>query len=262
MQAKQVRFLGRHQLSADIFRLDFEWKCPPPEPGQFFLIKPVLSSVFLERPISVAIYENEILTFFITPKGKGTKEICSLHVNDKAWVTGPLGNTFMEMLEAKQIIKNDHLRIALISGGIGVAPLHFFSLQLYNANIDFDFYCGYRHLDEIDKAECAYLARYAKDTVIVTDDGSAGLKGRVVDFLDPAKYSAVFCCGPLPMMTSCAQKAAAAGTAVFASMEAHMACGVGACLGCTVRLQDSDGTFVNRRCCKDGPVFEGDKIAW
>lgn len=40
------------------------------------------------------------------------------------------------------------------------------------------------------------------------------------------------------------------------SMEAHMGCGIGACLGCTV--EDKNGDFI--RVCKDGPVFDAERI--
>ena len=40
------------------------------------------------------------------------------------------------------------------------------------------------------------------------------------------------------------------------SLEARMACGIGACMGCVVK--DSDGNSL--RVCKDGPVFPIGKV--
>ena len=44
-------------------------------------------------------------------------------------------------------------------------------------------------------------------------------------------------------------------TPVYVSMENHMACGIGACLGCTI--QTIRGM---ERVCKEGPVFKGEEV--
>jgi len=91
--------------------------------------------------------------------------------------------------------------------------------------------------------------------LVATEDGSAGLKGSVVDFLEPEKHSAVCACGPEPMMRAVAKKCADAGVPCFVSLERRMACGVGACLGCAVETAKG-----NRRCCADGPVFRAEEV--
>jgi NAD(P)H-flavin reductase len=93
--------------------------------------------------------------------------------------------------------------------------------------------------------------------VIITEDGSLGEKGLVTDFLVPARYAAVFACGPLPMLRAVYQKCAVNGVPCYVSMETRMACGVGACLGCRINTKQG-----NRRCCKDGPVFDAGNIEW
>ena len=64
-------------------------------------------------------------------------------------------------------------------------------------------------------------------------------------------YSAVYACGPTPMLAYVKQIAEKAGVQCWLSMEARMACGAGVCLGCTI-----DTTEGKKRCCKDGPVFD------
>ncbi|MDR3248072.1 MAG: dihydroorotate dehydrogenase, partial [Treponema sp.] len=74
-------------------------------------------------------------------------------------------------------------------------------------------------------------------------------------FVDYQDYAAVFACGPTPMLKAVAEKSKAAGVPCFISMEARMACGAGACLGCTIAT-----TGGNRRCCADGPIFPAEEV--
>jgi NAD(P)H-flavin reductase len=131
---------------------------------------------------------------------------------------------------------------ALIGGGIGIAPLAAFGAEL--APGSFDFYAGFK-----TGSFCPEGLR-PRSLVIATEDGSAGLRGRIPDFLEPAAYSAVYACGPEPMLKAVAGACKNAGVPCFISVERRMACGVGACLGCTVGT-----TGGNRRCCADGPIF-------
>ena len=69
-------------ISNDIFRLVFVWqggtRAAPkaaPKAGQFFMVKPQRSAVFLGRPISLALWEPDTLTFMIAKKGRGTLEL-------------------------------------------------------------------------------------------------------------------------------------------------------------------------------------------
>jgi NAD(P)H-flavin reductase len=93
--------------------------------------------------------------------------------------------------------------------------------------------------------------------IVASEDGSEGKKGRIPDFLDPAEYAAVCACGPSAMLKAVAARSAAANVPCFVSIERRMACGVGACLGCTVKTKNG-----NRRCCADGPVFPAGEIVF
>jgi NAD(P)H-flavin reductase len=95
----------------------------------------------------------------------------------------------------------------------------------------------------------------AEKTIIATEDGKEGQKGRIPDFLEPENYAAVCACGPEPMLKAVAVKCKAAGVPCFVSMGRVMACGVGACLGCTVHTVNG-----NRRCCADGPIFNAEEL--
>ncbi|NOQ47134.1 MAG: dihydroorotate dehydrogenase electron transfer subunit, partial [Desulfobulbaceae bacterium] len=93
-----------------------------------------------------------------------------------------------------------------------------------------------------------------------TDDGSLGHLGFVTDLLDDvlANVKRVYTCGPFPMMRIVKEKCKKADVLCDVSLETHMACGLGACLGCTV--MGADGNYVH--VCKQGPVFSAGEIAW
>ncbi|MDR2371461.1 MAG: dihydroorotate dehydrogenase electron transfer subunit [Treponema sp.] len=229
------------------------------------MIKPKRSSVFLGRPFSAAGWtggtggEPGSIRFFIARRGGGTEELLNMHTGEEAELSGPLGNTWKEFLPgpAGQAGKNaggsadsgGEKKIALIGGGIGVAPLLALGTELPPDS--FDFYGGFR------SASFCLEDVAARSVIIASEDGSEGEKGRIPDFLDPAKYAAVCACGPEAMLKAVAARSAAGGVPCFVSMERRMACGVGACLGCTVKTKNG-----NRRCCADGPVFPAGEIVF
>lgn len=100
---------------------------------------------------------------------------------------------------------------------------------------------------------------------LATDDGSAGKKAyasRMLEELAPDEKTRVYACGPMVMMKTTSEAALAAGANCLVSLEAQMACGDGACLGCVVesRLEKEGEKMV--RVCLDGPVFDARVIDW
>jgi NAD(P)H-flavin reductase len=240
--------VGNALINKEIFRLDFIWQGPAPKPGQFFLIKPRRSAVFLARPISVALWQptaSNTICFLIAKRGPGTEELLTMRLNEEAEISGPLGNCWEEFFP-----HDTNKSIALLGGGIGIAPLQ--ALPEAFPKYTFDFYAGFRTRFKTLEERYGLLGAvsHSQNLTLATEDGSEGKKGRIPDFLDPAGYAAVYACGPVPMLRAVAVKCEAAGVPCFVSMEKHMACGVGACLGCTVKTIHG-----NRRCCADGPIF-------
>ena len=221
-----------------------------PAAGQFYMLHAVRSDVLLGRPISV--YHSQVLveeenrvelTFLILLKGKGTKELCFLDFGDLINLIGPCGNRFRTPIEWDE-------KVLIIGGGIGVAPVAGFAETLPPKSYDFyaSFKSGSYGLENLK----------AEKIVITTDDGSVGIHGMLPaalteDTLKAGNYEAVYACGPTPMLAYIQKICKAAGVKSWLSMEAHMACGVGVCLGCVI-----DTTEGKKRCCKDGPVFDGD----
>jgi NAD(P)H-flavin reductase len=269
MKSLTGRLLRKIYLSREIVQLDFSWSGPPPRGGQFFQVRPKRSGVFLGRPLSAAL-GTDTIRFLIALRGRGTKELAGMSFNDEAELTGPLGNAWGDFLPAAGGSAGGAAgkALALVGGGIGIAPLLAFADELAGISRPFDFYAGFKTASLDDRRfrqkpgnfSPAYIvtrgpALHARQTLIATEDGLEGEKGRIPGFLNPAAYAAVYACGPEPMLKAVAASCAAAGTPCYISLERRMACGVGACLGCTV--QTSKG---NRRCCADGPIFPGEEI--
>ena len=67
----------------------------------------------------------------------------------------------------------------------------------------------------------------------------------------------------LPICQHGAEWAERQGIPAQVSMEERMACGIGACLGCAVKIQkpgEKDWQYL--RVCRDGPVFSGREVVW
>ena len=221
-------------------------------PGQFFMLRREPSQVLLARPISVywaeVVDQQWQVTFLILLKGQGTQELCSLAAGDKVSVIGPLGNTFPR--PDSIVTKDGGVKVCIVGGGIGVAPVAGFAATLPEQS--YDFYAGFKSGSYgLEKLKVNKL-------VVTTDDGSCGIKGMIPQVLDAATlknagYQVVYACGPEPLLAYVQEICREAGIPCYLSMESAMACGMGACLGCTIATTEG-----NRRCCADGPVFPGE----
>jgi NAD(P)H-flavin reductase len=217
------------------------------------MVKPYRTSVFLARPISVALWDSAkgTVCFLVALRGKGTAELFEMTAGDKAELTGPLGKSWAS--------SQFPARVALVGGGIGVAPLLGFASELATERdagslpYGFDFFAGFR--ESMPHLERLVAAAGADEVIMTTENGSNRRQGLVTDYFDAAKYAAVYACGPEAMLKAVAAAAKKAHIACFISMERRMACGVGACLGCTVQTIHG-----NKRCCTDGPVFPADEV--
>ena len=223
-----------------------------PAPGQFYMLHALRSDTLLARPISVyhidkSFFGETEIQFLILVKGNGTQELCSLQDGDKINILGPCGNRFPCPLSETK-------KVCIVGGGIGVAPVAGFAETLSPKT--YDFYASF-------KSGCYGLEHIKPEKLVVTtDDGSRGIKGMLPaalteQSLRDGNYSAVYACGPLPMLAYVKQIAEAANIPCYLSMEARMACGVGVCLGCTITTTEG-----KKRCCKDGPIFDGNILVF
>lgn len=241
MKYTNSRIVSNFEISDGIFKMvvedDQEVKA-----GQFYMLKNN-GETLLPRPISICEKEtNGTITFVYAAVGTGTKEFSKLKKDDNIQLTGPLGNGFNT--------EKDFEKVALVSGGIGTAPMLELAKRLRHKNEDIimDLYSGFR--DDVYLIE--EIKAYVNNAYISTNSGKYGHKGFVTDLLDVEQYDTVLCCGPEIMMKKVVEICKAKNIKVYVSMEKHMACGVGACLVCTCKTKDG-----HKRTCKDGPVFDG-----
>jgi dihydroorotate dehydrogenase electron transfer subunit len=116
----------------------------------------------------------------------------------------------------------------------------------------------------------AEFARHGIPTVITTDDASYGFGGFVTQALERwldaniGRPTTIYTCGPEPMMKRVARLGAAHGLNVQIAVERAMACGMGTCQSCCIRVvepKDPDG-WRYKLACTDGPIFPAEQLLW
>jgi dihydroorotate dehydrogenase electron transfer subunit len=245
MRSDTVALLSNREVAPNVHELILPCKLPV-KAGRFFMLKSMAAATLLARPISVCNADNGTVTFLVQKTGRGTAELCALREGDPVQMTGPLGNGFP--------VDGEKGNIALVGGGIGIAPMLLTAKRLKEAGNPSDCYLGYRS-QPFYKEE---IAAQAKGLFFSTDDGCAGFHGNVAGILEPARYDAVFCCGPMRMMQAVTELCEKSGTPVYVSMENKMGCGIGACLVCACAMKPGG----NARACMDGPVFRGEDVCF
>lgn len=244
-----VKVLAQETVAENIRLLTVNWPVREvsPKAGQFFMLRcwPVDMAPLLSRPISVHRFDpvSATLEFLYEVKGKGTEHLAALKAGDTLSLVGPSGNGFP--------VSEIEGRVAVVGGGIGTAPLYQLVWELFEKGNKPDLYLGFR--DDVYAVE--RFRPLCGSVAITTESGRVGTKGFVTAVLDPDQYDYVLCCGPEPMMRAVAALCKEHDTPCIVSLEKKMACGVGACLGCTCHTK-TGGKCV----CKDGPVFRAEEV--
>lgn len=228
-------------------------------PGQFFEVKcPDGSGAFLRRPLGAHRIHKYGVEMLYEVAGKGTSALSGMQAGQSIDIIGPLGSGFDI---SHKVTKSQGHKI-LVAGGIGVAPLVALaeSLKKRGSITAIIGACKKTHvLCERD------MKKAGAKVLVATEDGSMGSKGLVTGLLAKAlkaahdtRKTAIYACGPVGMLKAVAGLAAEYGAPCQVSMEERMACGVGVCLGCPVKMRTGEYKMV----CKDGPVFDAGGIAW
>jgi dihydroorotate dehydrogenase electron transfer subunit len=211
------------------------------KPGQFLNIKPQkFEYPFLRRPISLHYYDGEKIELLIKVLGEGTKNMRKLVSGDIIDCIAPLGNGF-------ELVKDK--RVLIVGGGIGTAPMTLLANELNEHNEVKVFY-GFKN-------EFYGIERMVPQIVTVSEM----TQGRFVtqDLEDELKKgfenTIIYACGPTPMLKKIQQISNDYNVEAYISLEAKMACGIGACIGCTVRIKSGNFDYLNMKVCVDGPVF-------
>lgn len=224
------KVIKNEYIGEDMYLMEVEGKFKG-EMGQFYMLRAWDNYPLLSRPISIHDISDNSISFLYKVVGEGTKILSKLKVEDTIKLEGPYGNGY-EKVEGK---------VALVGGGIGVAPLYLVAKNIENC----DAYLGFRE-------EPILIDKYNE---VCNEVNIAIGNTFVTDIIDVNKYDYILTCGPTPMMEKLIKMTEKTDTKLFVSLENHMACGVGACLVCTCKTK-----FGNKKTCKDGPVFRGEDV--
>jgi len=267
------------RLARDTYRVRFE--CPELAerivPGQFLMLKlHGANDPLLGRPL--ALYDTVVdgsgrpigvdVVYLVV--GKFTSRLAQLGPGAKLDVWGPLGNGFAPAT-AEHVI--------MVAGGIGQTPFMALAREYTGGRR----YGASRTPPPRAHVTLCYGARSQEylagvddfralgiDVRLSTDDGSAGRRGFVTDVLRetlgesyvPKNQTKIVCCGPEKMMEAVAHVAHEHQIACEVSLETPMACGIGICFSCVVKVKDESGEWDYRRTCVEGPVFAAEQIVW
>lgn len=240
------------------------------EPGRFIMLRVGdRYDPLLRRPFAAYVTETmrgKALEIFYAVVGYGTGIMSGMTPDTRLEVLGPLGNGFT--------IPDPSRRFLIVAGGMGIVPLRGLTHRLIDTN------CHNIHVFAGAKTKSHLLFEEELKTREIsfhpaTDDGSTGYHGFVTDRLDrflakdlPEKGNGTVCfaCGPSAMLEAVAGIADRYGIPCQVSLESRMACGIGVCLGCAVKLRNHrtpgpDNEYYGR-VCVEGPVFESKDLVW
>lgn len=225
-------------IARDVYRLRVEGDTSPiTAPGQFAQLK--VDGFYLPRPISICDWDEKETMFIYKVVGQGTKALSKMLPGQKIEILTGLGNGF-------DVKKAGEINL-LAGGGLGVAPLYGLAKRLGKGVVALGFQ------SESDVFLKEEFEKLGFETRIATVDGTMGHQGFVTGLMEDLSGAQVFACGPEPMLKA-VHKLYPTGQYSF---EARMACGVGACMGCTCHTK-----LGAKRVCADGPVFGGEEIQW
>lgn len=248
MFLEDCKVLENYQVGDNYYlmKIESEKASSTSKAGQFFMLKVKNEIRILRRPISLhfANKDENILEFYYEVKGGGTKEFKDLKAGETLNIQGPLGTGFTTDVKGKTCV--------VIGGGMGIAPTKLLIEKLKKEN-KVIFIAGGRDKGAVEILKNIDLT--GVEVFITTDDGSVGEKGNVVSalvkVLEKEKVDMIQTCGPHKMMEAVAETAGKASVYCEVSLEERMACGVKACVGCSIKTLDG-----MKKVCHDGPVFD------
>jgi dihydroorotate dehydrogenase electron transfer subunit len=262
-------------VARDTYRIRFA--CPEIArrivPGQFVMLRLAdCNDPLLGRPLALydvapdAAGRPHFLDIVYLTVGKMTRLLPELKAGSRLEVWGPLGNGFPPTA-------TEHL--VMVAGGIGQTPF----LSLAREYLGLHAYGDPpRHVPHARKVTLCYGAKNREYIACVedfrqvgvavqvsTNDGSMGHNGLVTELIRPVvERSAwpcrIVCCGPEAMMEATKEIARQLALPCQVSLESPMACGIGACFSCVMKLRDASGGWDYRRTCVEGPVFEAEDV--
>lgn len=237
-------------------------------------------TIAMRRPLSIMRVEDDCIDILYKIVGDGLRRLSNKQPGDSISVLGPIGQPFQPSAERPNTL--------LIGGGVGIPPMVFIAdylrqqggnwapLAILGSELPFPFERQNSTIktpwvDEKIDATMPLLESWGIPCRLATLAGfDACFDGYVTELADKwlskltvdelAKVE-VFACGPTPMLKAVAALAAKYDLPCQVSLEEFMACGVGGCAGCAVKINTADGEAM-KRVCVDGPVFDASSIVW
>ncbi|MDP2913748.1 MAG: dihydroorotate dehydrogenase electron transfer subunit [Candidatus Omnitrophota bacterium] len=272
MRQLKARILLNKEMVKGFYKMQIEslYLARKIRPGQFVEVRcSEHTDPFLRRPLGCHRILKNGIEMLYEIVGKGTELLSHKRPGEAIDIIGPLGNGFTI----------DHRPVVLVAGGIGVAPLVALAERLafsveriaYRKKPKIDVFIGACKKDHI---LCANdFKKLGASVYVATEDGSKGPKGLITDFLEDflsairyPQNAMIYACGPTGMLKAVARIAETERIPCQVSLEERMACGVGVCLGCPVKVKTNDERRMTndeyKMVCKDGPVFNAEEIAW
>ena len=232
-------------------------------PGQFLEVAVEAPETLLRRPLSVARSDLGggsggvgTVELVVGPDGVGSAWLASVLAGQRLDVVGPLGKPFP--------LPQRTANCLLVGGGYGAAPLHYLTEVLVPLGHRVDLVVGAATEDTLLLSLEA--KRLARSLTTTTDDGSAGIRGRVTDampdVIERGGIDVIYACGPNAMLAAVSVLGERMGVPVRVALEERMACGLGICFTCVIPVRDREGEVQMRRSCIDGPVMDGARVDW
>ncbi len=216
------------------------------KPGQFGMVQVRPSLQFdplLRRPLGIFDLEGDSVSFLYRVYGRGTELLTRLTPKEEVEILMPLGSSIPEKGS----------RYLFIAGGIGIGGVFLGAKLFKEKGKEVLILYGERNRESL--SALSFIEKYSIDSVIYTEDGSFGKKGLITQDLSLYKDWTWIACGPTPMLKAVKEIAEELSVECYLSLDRRMACGVGACLGCTVET-----VYGYKRCCVEGPIFKADEV--
>ena len=249
IRLETMKVVAQEEIAPAIYELVLEGEMVEAmRAGQFLHLRVPDDAHLLRRPISISSIDKvkKQCHLIYRIEGSGTSIFSTLKAGDSLDVMGPQGNGF-DLSDLDQ-----RSRVLLVGGGIGVPPLLEVAKQLNERSVEVTTVLGFATKDAVILE--AELSKYSQ-VFVTTDDGSYGIRGNVsvvINELD-SEFDAIYSCGAPGMMKYINQTFYEHPRA-YLSLESRMACGMGACYACVLKVPDSE--TVSQRVCEDGPVFK------
>lgn len=249
------------------------------EPGAFVHIT-CDTSLPMRRPLSIMRVGEDWIEILYKIVGQGLRLLARKVPGDVVSVLGPIGQPFRLSPERPNVL--------LIGGGVGIPPMVYIADWLRQDRLDwqpfailgseipfpFELETSAITVDGIDErvtSTMPLLESWGIPARLTSLQGYEGChQGYVTDLADQWLASLgtdeladveVFACGPTPMLKAVAELAARYRLPCQVSLEEFMACAVGGCAGCAVKINTPEGEAM-KRVCVDGPVFDAATVAW